>query len=295
MKIQSLKNKIMSLTELIIQGIKSMNPELLKRWITALIALPILIMLIQWKVSFSILAATASAIGLWEYYSMFSAQSSQKYILSIIGLILALAMIWMAHIDFLAGIMGLIVLNLLIAAIISIFIFKNDPDLLYNISRQIMGIIYVPFLISYLMLIRNGEDGVVWIFWLLIMVFACDTGAFYVGKYMGKHKLCPQVSPGKTVEGFAGGLAACIICGIIFKFFFVPYITMESAFIISAVVGIIGPVGDLFESMLKRSSGVKDSGKLLPGHGGILDRIDALLFAAPVVYYSRLIIIYMVS
>jgi phosphatidate cytidylyltransferase len=123
-----------------------------------------------------------------------------------------------------------------------------------------------------------------WIFLLMAVVFAGDTSAYYVGSYWGRHKLSPAISPGKTIEGSAGGLAANLTVGAIGKALFFPGLSWSASILFFLAVGAAGQMGDLFESEMKRFSGIKDSGNILPGHGGILDRIDALLFASPVAY-----------
>ena len=131
-----------------------------------------------------------------------------------------------------------------------------------------------------------------WTFWLLLLVIAGDTGAFYTGSFLGRHKLCPSVSPGKTIEGAVGGISAALAAGLVFKFFFLPDLPWISCILFLICIGIIAPVGDLFESMLKREGGLKDSGAWMPGHGGILDRIDALLFAALPAYCFKVYLLH---
>jgi phosphatidate cytidylyltransferase len=126
-----------------------------------------------------------------------------------------------------------------------------------------------------------------WILLLLCIVFSGDTAALYVGTLIGRHKLAPAISPGKTVEGAVGGLAVGLLVGLLAKHLLLPALPWGTAVGFCLLVGVAGQVGDLFESALKRSSDVKDSGSILPGHGGVLDRIDALLFAAPVAYLCR--------
>ena len=123
-----------------------------------------------------------------------------------------------------------------------------------------------------------------WIFLLLAIIFAGDVSAFYVGSYLGRHKLSPAISPGKTIEGAVGGLLANLLAGAVGKFFFYPDLDWSLSLMFFALAGMAGQTGDLFESEMKRSSQIKDSGGVLPGHGGFLDRIDALLFASPVAY-----------
>ncbi|MDY6951545.1 MAG: phosphatidate cytidylyltransferase, partial [Thermodesulfobacteriota bacterium] len=135
--------------------------------------------------------------------------------------------------------------------------------------------------------IRNGERGIVWTGFLLVVIFAGDTGAYYVGKALGRHKLAPRISPGKTVEGAAAGLAASLAMGAWYKQYWLPELSWGLCLALVLFMGVVGQVGDLFESILKRSVVVKDSGRFLPGHGGMLDRIDALLFASPVLYYFK--------
>jgi phosphatidate cytidylyltransferase len=131
---------------------------------------------------------------------------------------------------------------------------------------------------------RYYPKGSIWIFFLLAVIFASDTGAFYAGKFFGKHKLYEAISPGKTWEGAIGGL----LSSLIIAFFFLKIIPLHrldiNILILAASLSVAGQIGDLSESMLKRNYGVKDSGHILPGHGGILDRIDGLLFCIPVLY-----------
>ena len=259
----------------------------LKRWITGLSALPFLIFLVyKGGVIFSTLVSVASLVALWEYYRMVLGARTRR----LAGIILwwgygvSFALIWAAYLGRLDFTLSLLAANLLVAAAISIFQFKTDRSVLEVITGQLQGIIYIPVLLSFLVLIRQGSSGATWIFILLAVIFAGDTGAYYVGTYFGRHKISPAISPGKTIEGSIGGLGANLIAGIVGKSFFLPGLPWGTAILFFIAVGIAGQVGDLFESELKRSSGIKDSSGILPGHGGILDRIDGLLFAAPVAY-----------
>jgi ABC-type transport system involved in cytochrome c biogenesis ATPase subunit len=121
-------------------------------------------------------------------------------------------------------------------------------------------------------------------------IFMGDSGAYFVGSSYGRRKLYPVVSPNKSVEGAAGGVAGSVIGAIIARFTFFPELTMVDAVVTALLLGIIGQIGDLFESLLKRSFGVKDSGGIVPGHGGILDRLDSILFAAPAAFYYAVFI-----
>lgn len=259
----------------------------LKRWITGLIALPFLIFLVyKGGVLFTILISIAGLVALWEYYRLVF-NGEDKPISNIIllwGYGINFAIIWSTFLvgpDLSVSVIGL---NLIVVALISLFQFKTDQTVLDVVIKQLQGIIYIPVLLSFLVLIREGSSGMIWVFVLLAVIFAGDTGAYYVGSYLGRHKLSPAVSPGKTIEGSIGGLAVNLVLGGVGKYLFLSGLPWGLSLLFFLAVGIAGQVGDLFESELKRSSGIKDSGGILPGHGGILDRIDALLFASPVAY-----------
>jgi phosphatidate cytidylyltransferase len=135
-----------------------------------------------------------------------------------------------------------------------------------------------------LLMIHLRHDGKIWIFFLLSVIFASDTGAFYFGKFLGKHKLYAAISPNKTWEGAVGGLLSSIIVALLFLRILKFHQFSLTIVILALALSIAGQTGDLAESMLKRNHGIKDSGKILPGHGGILDRIDGLLFSIPILY-----------
>lgn len=149
-----------------------------------------------------------------------------------------------------------------------------------------MGFLYVPLLLSHLVLLRGiPEHGIHWIFLLMVIVMAGDTCAYYVGSTMGRRKLYPVVSPNKSVEGAIGGVAGSVVGAFIARATFFPALTAVDCLATALLLGLLGQLGDLFESLLKRSFGVKDSGAVIPGHGGVLDRLDSILFAAPAAYY----------
>ena len=149
----------------------------------------------------------------------------------------------------------------------------------------ILGLVYLPFLLGHLVLLRMLPQGQEWIFLTLIAIMSGDSFAYFIGRSLGKNKLYPVVSPNKTIEGALGGLFGSILAVLIVRYTFLPTIGIFSAILIGLVLGVMGQLGDLFESLLKRACQVKDSGTMIPGHGGILDRLDSLLFAFPIVYY----------
>jgi phosphatidate cytidylyltransferase len=154
----------------------------------------------------------------------------------------------------------------------------------------IAGILYIGWLLSHLVALRGLDSGRNWVFLVLFVTWVSDTTAFLIGGRFGRHKLAPAISPGKTWEGTIGGICGGIAVSTLFfapTSFQLP-LSSGQAILLGALTSILGQVGDLVESFLKRNLEVKDSGKLMPGHGGILDRIDSLLLAGVVVYYFAL-------
>lgn len=172
-----------------------------------------------------------------------------------------------------------------LSALLIIFFFARLEKPFETLIKTIFALVYVGFASAHLNLIMALESGAYWILILTTITAASDSGAYFVGKSLGKNKLCPTLSPGKTIEGFLGGLlfgtlGACVVALIVFD-----EINMVILALAAIVISALGVLGDLTESMLKRSMHVKDSGSILPGHGGILDRADSLLMTAPLFYY----------
>lgn len=262
-----------------------------KRWITALIFIPPLLLLILRGSPpiFAIAIIAAAILGLWEYFRIVFADHD-KTLLSMIQAagyacgVIAILCIYLRNID---ALLLTLALNLIVAAFFSILRFRSHSDAPQVVAKQIFGVIYIPVLLSFLILMRNGADGPLWVVFVMWVVAWGDTGALYVGTLWGRHKLCPAVSPKKTIEGAVGGLGANLIFGWLFKVLFFNVMPGLACIVVALGAGAVGQAGDLFESEFKRAAGVKDSGTILPGHGGILDRIDALLFAAPVAYLLK--------
>lgn len=155
---------------------------------------------------------------------------------------------------------------------------------------NLFSVLYTVVLLSHYYLLRQLPRGKEWTFLTILLVWATDIGAYLIGKQFGRHLLAPQVSPKKTLEGSLGGLLLSIVVAFAFSRL-VGGASWLTYILLGVVVGISAQIGDLFESALKRSAGVKDSGNLIPGHGGILDRFDSLTFALPLVYYSIILFI----
>jgi len=152
----------------------------------------------------------------------------------------------------------------------------------------VLGVAWVGGGLAYLMLLRDiPSDGRLLIFVALLTVFADDTAAFFVGRAIGRHRMAPVISPGKSWEGFVGGTAAAVAVAF-FALYDQDVVTTGESLVLGLVIGVAATLGDLFESAVKRDLGVKDSGRLLAGHGGVLDRVDSLLWAGPAAYIALL-------
>ena len=171
-------------------------------------------------------------------------------------------------------------------------LFRNKDSAIINIGTTLLGVLYFGILASTILLLREHfsrenilyAEGGYLIISILVSIWVCDSAAFFLGSAFGKHKLFPRVSPNKSWEGAIAGFVFAIIAMIVAKFYFIDFLTIFDAIVIGVIVGTIGQMGDLVESLIKRDAGVKDSSALIPGHGGIFDRFDSLLLTAPAVY-----------
>ncbi len=166
-----------------------------------------------------------------------------------------------------------------------------------DIGAALFCATFIGVLFGYLLALRHlnfppkGEEiGSDLVFLLFFVVWAADVGAFYVGSYLGRHPLAPQVSPKKTVEGALGGVAVALAAAFVARAWFMHDLSVVDCAVLGTLLGITGILGDLVESMLKRGAGVKDSASVVPGHGGVLDRVDSVLYAAPILYYYYLFV-----
>jgi phosphatidate cytidylyltransferase len=253
-----------------------------QRVLSALVLLP-LIFLIIWfgGPAYSLLVTAVAALGALEFFSMKGL--STRHPLTLFGLVGVLLFILVAHVEesYTAPLLTAVV------ALSLIWLLFRSPvkGAATNWAWTLAGIIYIGWLMSHFIPLRELEGGREWVLFVVLATFATDTTAFFVGKMWGRHSLAMKVSSGKTREGAVGGFLGAIAASLILALLLGIAIPYWQTVILGALIGIFAPLGDLAESMLKRSTGLKDSGTLIPGHGGLLDRLDSILFTVVVVYY----------
>ncbi len=256
-----------------------------QRFLTAAVLAPLLFIVLWWggRRFFDPVLLVASAICLYEYFALcFPGQWLVQGLGTLLGLFPVSSVLLWDDPEF-------IVLSVYAAFIGTILLFLASYSRWLHVLRDwaifFMGITYVGVCAAHLGLLRSLPMGREWVLFLLVITFGGDTGAYYIGRGIGKHKLCPQISNGKTLEGAIGGLVVNVIAALFIWSMVLKNIDPRILVPLALLIGAIGQVGDLAESIVKRSAGVKDSGKILPGHGGMFDRIDALLLAAPFLYW----------
>ena len=270
----------------------------MKRILTALVLIPLVIVLVflgpDWLVTLAV--GAVSLLAAWEYLGIAQATGSRVPripVLVAIAILFAVSFLWP---DKLTATLGALSLSLLVYCSFAVPI----AEVLQDASNAVFCLLYAGFTLISLPMLRSSEDGKSLVTFLLCAVWAGDIVALYVGRSFGRHKLAPRLSPNKTWEGTIGSVAGSLLVTILLialaaqlakhDFLVLSYPGSVSHWLLLALlVNIAAQVGDLAESALKRSAGVKDSGTLLPGHGGVLDRIDALLLAAPVLWYAQVI------
>ena len=270
------------------------------RILTAAIALPIvctaIILPLWWREAvwlFVAIAGFALAAGLFEFYSLtkrleLKADAAMGYLGSAALFIGFLFDAPAKAPDLLIATLALTVIAVLIS---QAFRFQRDfSKMLTGIGVTLLGVLYVAFLGGFLVAMRVGFESspglsthLLGFFFLVI--FGSDAGAYFAGRAWGKHKLAPSISPGKTVEGLIGGLIAAAAFATVSTATFFPELPYQFSIPLACVLAAVGVLGDLCESAMKRGSGAKDAASILPGHGGFLDRLDSLLFGAPILYY----------
>jgi len=270
------------------------------RLLTAAVALPILIASIvlpayypQTVWLFVAIAAFALAAGLFEFYSL--TKKLELKADAAMGYVGAIALFIGFVFDAPAKVPDLLFATIAGFAVVlfasQAFRFRADfSKILAGTGVTLLGVFYVAFLGGFLVAIRTGFENSLnlsthLLGYFFLVIFGSDTGAYFAGRSLGKHKLAPSISPGKTVEGLIGGIAAAAACAALATVWFFPELPFKWSVPLACVLAIAGVFGDLWESAMKRGAKTKDAASILPGHGGFLDRLDSLLFGAPILYY----------
>jgi phosphatidate cytidylyltransferase len=281
--------------------------NLAQRFLVAVVAVPILLVLLSYQRHEPtwVLIFAASLIAMYEFFAMTLPAEDRKPAL-VLGAIACAAFYWLdaasiAQIDhkvFEAAVSAksglVLILVVIVPALYFLFRFRDIPSVAARITATITGIVYAGFLTTILAMLKRmplvgSTDTLAFghavpVVLVLVVAWLADTGGYFAGRFLGNAKLYPAVSPKKTWAGAWGGLAGSVLGVTVIKLFYPEHLSWLDVVLIAIPGGILGQMGDLAESLIKRSVGVKDSGALLPGHGGILDRIDAVVFIAPYVY-----------
>ena len=258
----------------------------LRRVYPALVFAPLFYLLIRHGPPdlFFVFVTITAVLAVWEFYRiLFQAHGHQNLIVigcSLIILLLA-TMQWTDVAVPLSGTTLVIFL-----ALLWLMVRPNDLGQFPPPSIGIpFGVLYIGLGLGHFLWIRNLEGGDLLIFFVILVSWAADTGAYYTGVTLGRRQIAPRLSPKKTVEGFIGGLVLSVVVALVCRLWFLSFLSIADCVVIGILLAGMGLLGDLAESSFKRRSGIKDSGALIPGHGGFLDRVDSLLFTAPAFYY----------
>ncbi len=265
-----------------------------RRVITAAVAVPPILLAIWFGAPwFTLLIALAALAGTYEFYRMAGLGRTDP--LLHLGLLLTLTLVLSPkHIDSPPGVLPAIVTAAILISLISLLRLPSRERAFSNWAWTIAGALYVGWLLSYWLNLRGLDDGRNWVYLAMLTIFANDTGAFFVGRAWGRHKLAPEISPAKTREGAIGGLL-CATLGAVAVALLLNLISPHTfiywqIIVLGILVSVFAQLGDMIESLLKRNTGKKESGSLLPGHGGVLDRFDSIIFVGAVIYYYVVLI-----
>jgi phosphatidate cytidylyltransferase len=225
---------------------------------------------------------SVAAVALFEYFEMAIPDHAEERGLGVGGGILVGGGVVTGQPQVLgAGLALAVVLGLILPLVRT-----TDPlGATQRLGLSLLGVLYFGFLTPHIVLLRAGDDGWRWVLFTVFTAMGSDSGGYFAGRAFGRHRLAPAVSPSKTVEGGIGAIAGAVFIAMLAKFVIIPQLGLREAMLLGAIVSVLAQLGDLCESALKRAFGAKDSGWIIPGHGGILDRLDSLLFPIVFVYY----------
>ncbi len=256
-----------------------MDADLSSRLATAIVGIPLLVLLVGWSPPwlFSCVFFLLTVAALREYFAMAFPQRWQDQGMGIaFGIAVSCVVFLNEGLDSGAWLSAV----LLIGFATYLFTAGKLVERLNRLLFTLLGGFYIGYLFPQWVLLFRQSQGRAWVFWVLLVVMVGDTVAYFVGRRFGTRKLAPEISPGKTVEGAWGYVAGAVLAGLVSATFLFEQIFWPEVLGLSLAISILGQIGDLFESWLKRAFAVKDSGSLLPGHGGLLDRLDSLIFPA---------------
>ena len=224
-----------------------------------------------------------SLIGLCEFYKVFKIEKT----LGVVGYVFAVAY-YLSLLLYKGSVNGALFLAIELMVVAGVYVLKYPKYNTEQVFASILGLLYLPLMLSYIYQIRIAEDGLYSLWLIFICSWGCDTCAYCVGMLFGKRKLAPVLSPKKSIEGAIGGVVGAAALGAIYGAVVNNSMVMENAPLVFAIICAVGAVisqfGDLIASGIKRQHNIKDYGKLIPGHGGILDRFDSVIFTAPMIY-----------
>lgn len=260
------------------------------RVLIAIIGIPLIFLItLQGKFFFLGFIILISILAAFEYYKLITRKNLSPMI--IIGLLAILSIDLIFYFGKIQSLIPLIILIVLLSGLVELFRKPKFPgwSASLNFAVTLFPVFYIGLSLGSLIGLRelkwsNYSDGGILIVSILAIIWICDTTAYFVGKSLGKIKLYERVSPNKTVEGFIGGLIFALISSFLVKYLVLSYLTLVDAIVVGLIIGVFGQLGDLVESLIKRDVGVKDSSNIIPGHGGVFDRFDSLIYVAPLVY-----------
>ncbi len=255
-----------------------MEANLKSRLATASVGIPLLIFVVGWGQPWLFLSAVVllTLAALHEYFIIVFRGRVRDQLLGV-SFGIALASLIVAPDAMLE-----IGLGLLLTLLFSVFLFMGGEldERLTRIAWTLLGAFYLGYLLPHWMLLFRLPQGRAWVFFVLSVIMVGDTMAYFIGKRMGTKKLAPRISPGKTVEGALASVVGSMVTGGLAGMLLMTGVSLSEALMLAAILSVLGQIGDLFESCIKRAFGTKDSGTMLPGHGGVMDRIDSLIFPA---------------
>jgi phosphatidate cytidylyltransferase len=263
-----------------------------KRVVTALGGIPLVILAVWFDKPLpwlTVLAALWGLLAVYEFYRMTGVSKVRP--LAIFGMVWTLLFILQPHLDYAQKVPLLLTSGVTLSLIMLVFL-PTKEGVFHRWAWMMAGSLYTGWLLGLLVALRL-DAGKSWLYLALFTTFASDSAAYFIGRAIGRHKLAPVISPGKTREGAVAGVCGAVIICLLFTLdtpLQLP-ISYGQAIILGALISVFGQTGDLAESLLKRNTGVKDSGNLMPGHGGLLDRMDSIVFAGVVVYLYYIFIV----